>query len=280
MSDDNNSIAKPILALLSIALLLMPAITIHLIDEFQLDKLEIVIGDQGISAIQSGNFITTVEPDKFASAPEIDDLLDNLGYPPLAPRPLPALDKNTLLLRFSGFKSAIWNYTKAAGDINTYVTTTYDVGGFGNADTSFSLMNFTTHNLTNYNALIFTTTATHGEFGLFFNNNDFFFAWLTVNFYGLGENGSFVMPISQELKLHLLSEPDQRIWTYFNLLNYSQLAFTFSIELADTSGIFSIEPLTQIVIILAFVLFIMSVFTFFTLDGADITLGQKARENN
>jgi len=273
----NDQFKKSGLAILSIVILLLPVISMYYIDQYQLTTIEFEIEENGYTSIGSGEYLHAWITHPKHLLVEVDSALLNYGFAPSPLFPIGDADRNTMYIRDSGQRAGIYNYTKPIGDNNLFVAPNYNIGIF-QANGVLVYMNFTTHNLSKYSAIIFNTTATHGDIGFYLNNPDSTYQWIVFNDVGIKlDNTTWLIPISNEYKLQMLSYQDRNIWVYFWDLNITDLVLDFSIELTDTSGIFTIQPFELNLISMAFILTIMAIFTVFITDGVDIITGKKAR---
>ncbi len=260
------------LAIMSIFTLTFPAIALYVVDTYQIDTIQHEIEENGVAAIGSGIYHNTNPDGQNLTQQEYLDLQWSMG----------------------SIFGKLWITNE--GDTFTHKTGTLQWDKKDNLtiidNTNYALHDdyktpaitgthvFYWTNLTNYyvannlDALIINWTATHGEWGVHFvlGTGSGTTSNIQLSDKSKVDNDTYVFILTPSLKAQLLTQIDNRVWLYATNLNHSDLDYSWSIEEADTSGIFSIQPLVLTQIIFLFIVVIMGIFTLFATDTIDIKI--------
>lgn len=278
MSSKRIKVSVGMLAIMSILTVMLPAIALYYVNEYSLNTLEIAVEHGEFSSMHSGEFINVFEQNKTMSTVEIFDVLRTIGWAPISIGILPTVDQETILARNQGWLEGIGDYVTTFNNTNYALFPSYYIGEppGGNADWVLHRLELTTHNITKYNALIINSNDTHGDIGFVFPHvTGMYYPIYDIAYNSVSiDNDTYLVGIPNQVKLELLALPDKPVWLYYWDLNLTDVDYTFSIEIADTSGIFTIEPLILTMIILLFISTVLTIFTAFYTDFIDIKFGK------
>ena len=266
-----------LLAIFSMAMLVFPAVTLYYVDAYQIDTIQLEIESAGLQTLQTGDYYNTNPDANVISSSDNNNLQWSTGS--ILSKLWIDMHGDTYHHRTLGYKWEKKENITIVDNVNFVDQYDYDASGGVTGDYVFYWLNLTNHYMANnIDALIINWTASHGEWGLHF-------IWGT----GSGTttntqmdeksyigNNTYVFTFTPSFKNQLLANQDNRVWLYATGLNLTDLSYSFSVERADTSGLFSISPMILTQIIFLFILTVSGIFTLFATDTIDLKIDRRS----
>ena len=258
------------LAIMSIFTLTFPAIALYVVDTYQIETIQHSIEEDGISALHTGEYYNSLENWQTSDIEDFKDLQYSLGFA-LIQIGL-GVDYDTAFTHIPTNRLHMRNNVTRGGNDNYFLTDDYIIAPVAN--NVYHWLNITAHELANnVDALIINSTSSHASMSIYIVHGHSTTSTGTdlTEITNTG-NDSYVLIIPPSVKTDILAKPEGEVWLHYANINISDIGYSFSVERADTSGLFSISPLILTEIIFLFIVVIMGIFTLFTTDTIDIKI--------